>query len=69
MFQKIRNYKEKYCTAGNSNRQQTKSTHHKCLRCLYVDHFITKFPEPSKYNKKQQNHIRFNEKSNRKSQR
>ena len=33
----------------------------KCFRCISIDHIITKFPKPPKYNNKALNNVCFNE--------
>ena len=57
--------KEKYCAAGDQDRQRTKHPPRKCFRCGSVDHIISECPNPPKYNNKRQNNVRFNEGVNR----
>ena len=57
---RIRKYKGKYHTAGDSGKQRTEHTAHNLCRCRYVDHLIAKCLKPPKDNDKQQNQVRFN---------
>ena len=52
--------KEKYCTAGDSDKQQTECTPRKKFRCWSVDHLIYKCPKSPKDNEKLRKQVRFN---------
>ena len=49
-FKTIRKDNGKYRVAGDSDKQQTKRTTHKCFRCVSEDHIIYKCPNPPKDN-------------------
>ena len=51
----IRKDKEKYCVAGDSEKQGTERTPCKCFRCGSVDNIIAKCPKTPKDNKKRKN--------------
>ena len=63
-FLKIRKDKKRSWSAGDLDRQGTEHTPYKFFRCRSVDSIIAKFTKPLKDNKKRQNTVRFNEKSN-----
>ena len=46
--------------ADDSKKQRTGFTPHKCFRCGYIYHIISKCPKPPKDHEKQQNIDRFN---------
>ena len=50
------------------DRQQTKRTPQKCLRCRSINHLFAKCPKPPKYNKKWRKQFHLNERGNRASQ-
>ena len=64
-FKRIRQEKEKYRAAGDSENRQTKRTPRKCFRCGSEDHIIVKCPKPPKENEKRRKQVLFKEKGNR----
>ena len=56
--------KKKARADGDQDKQWNECTPRKCFRCGSIDHQIAKFTKPTKYNKKQKNKVRFNERGN-----